>query len=849
MHQPTSVFPVLLLTLSLACQQCSSGTDSGQTSGYQEPPATHFTTLNVDSILVFPFEQGLGFYGSGFLFSPIEKNKIWLLPEHQDGGFELDLKTGKRTPFYEKFGHAFLKKPLRAEWVHFDPYDKNCTWFLNFYEGVFCFDHATRQGRFFDIAQNKRVMQTILFTAKHVWISTSTGLWMYDRLTGICGPVQGSPDIGAARLAATPDGKVLVGYQYLYDPASYCWEELTTYRGLPITQIKDIEEAGGFTLAAKKDDTRLYIIHPDGTTSKMVANIYSKRPGGGGVSSPARNFLNYRFLFPEPPFFWSINNSNVQRLDARTGEIQDFDFGGMVIQGGFPTVNAPAEIWNFNSDYWLSLQKTSGENQIYRAALNNRILSANADSEYLYLLGTDAFAIVNKQYLAKRYAADQTLPAKRALLNHLIDSLQVYPVDDWPVHREKTNFLIKQFAGISDPYIRSRIAQFAISFNCPRDEKSLRQFLEEDGLDTLIVDRAYICVVENMVRRGALRDALRLNLELKARYANSPPFQGGNSERDLSQLLQTIVGQLDSIDQTGNSAYEILWGRGLLIEEFCRRCEYFSNSVCYDYRLADSIYLKLEREYPQSPRADDAAFQRIMNSRCHEGEDGSDHPEEVEAWEKFIRKYPISELRADALGNMTWALGRTEADLRKGLRWLAEAEQLNPALFEIDSNGNEIGYYAYTKREFQQQLNWIDLDFTFQFKKKNNRRNEPVEVVFIVRNKSNETKYLRRIIDPALPNFSIEVTPDNALVNCVRPLEYVESKVYNFPRNSAGWGILELPPGKTYSETWDLTKTVSREHSAFLGRYVFNQPGTYRVQAASVLVQGIFSECIPLEIQ
>lgn len=848
MHQPTSVFPVLLLTLSLACQQCSSDTDSGQTSGYQEPPATHFTTLDVDSILVFPFEQGLGFYGSGFLFSPIEKNKIWLLPEHRDGGFELDLKTGKRTPFYEKFGHAFFKKPLRASYVHPDPYVPTSCWFLHPQEGAFHYDRNTGKGRFFDIAQQSRITSAILFTPQNIWIGTSKGLWVYDRLNGTCGPVQGSPEVEVYALSEDAQGRIWIGHQFAYDPGSYCWQGLSKYRGIPTNEIEKIRENDGFALISKKSDMRLYTLLPDDQIKQTADYRYVQTPSGGQQGTPLRNFLHGNQLFAEPPFFWALVSSEIWRLNAHTGEMKFFNLGNLV-RSKF-SANAPGEIWEISNDYWLSFHKTNGNYQLYRAPVQGRLYSVQADTDNLYVLTDGRFLIISKKYLAQNYAADPALPEKRVWVDWLIDSLTVYPPDEWPMHLEKTRYLKRQFEDLRDPYILSRLERFANSFRGPKDEAGLRRFLQYDDLDSIAVNQVYCSLISTFVHQGALRDALRLTLEINALRNDLPDFLTYASTPKLPELLKTTVERLDSVNRQVQPAYEHLWAEGVILEDFAQNCHWFtSEASCTNQILADSIFRKLVQQFPESPRADNAAYHLLANSICNEGEDGRDLPEQVELWQAFVHKYPESELRPHALGNIAWALGNTEADLRKSMRLLAEAERLNPELFKLDADGQSRMWLAGVKSSLQEELDRIELDFSITLKKNPCRRGEPVELVFTIRNTSKETKVLQRVLDPALPNFSVEVRPAQDLVNCVRPLDYVESKVYAYPKDAGLVGKFELPPGEVYRETWDLAKAVRRERTAYLGRYIFNQPGTYQIYASSPIIREKYSNTINLKIE
>ncbi len=446
----------------------------------------------------------------------------------------------------------------------------------------------------------------------------------------------------------------------------------------------------------------------------------------------------------------------------------------------------------------------------------------------MYLLGTDSFLIVNKQFIKTRCAADPALWTRWARLRHLTDSLKLNYPDPWQVRAEKMVWLQREFAGETDPFIQVCLQSFAMQVSIS-DETGLHALLAQKNLPVSAVDAAFAQLIKQQLRQGKWEQAGKLVQEFQTLRPDSPnisdPSFGSN---DFNLLAQTLR-RLDSLEQSALPEDERLWHKGLAVQLFCTKAFVFTNEAsCYDTGLADSMYRELVLRFPKSARADDADYRLIVNNLCYEGEDGSDHPEEVAAWKKFLKKYPDSKWRPFALGSMAWALDRSEKALREGLRLYAEAERLRPDLF--DENNPE-GRFASAKAEFQKQLDRLDLKFSVYLKKNKTKVGDPVELIFELKNTSAEMKKRYGVLDPNLPNFAVEVISEDFLAKCIKPAVFVESTTVRFPSGNNVYGNRDIPPGGVYRETWDITRLIGQYRNAIPGRYVIDQPGRYTVHA------------------
>ncbi len=216
----------LCLVCSIGCQNID--TTKSIPIPYLGKPLVHYTDIKVDSFVAYPLGENVYFHGQGYVFSPYERNKVWFTPENNaayNEAFEIDLITGQKLLFSEKFNHQFFKKSMRFDGILQDSIDKNVCWFLNFHEGVFRYDFAARTGQLLDMASKRNAITTAAFSKNHVWIGTSSGLWGYDRHTGAFRAVDDSPEVWTRMIQIMPDGKLNIDGIYTYDPASNCWEK------------------------------------------------------------------------------------------------------------------------------------------------------------------------------------------------------------------------------------------------------------------------------------------------------------------------------------------------------------------------------------------------------------------------------------------------------------------------------------------------------------------------------------------------------------------------------------------------------------------------------------------------
>jgi hypothetical protein len=359
-------------------------------------------------------------------------------------------------------------------------------------------------------------------------------------------------------------------------------------------------------------------------------------------------------------------------------------------------------------------------------------------------------------------------------------------------------------------------------YSLPEDEASLLKILSNPQVDTSglhekVVEQLMLLYLKN----GDLKKALKLGTEFSKKHPESVYIL---QHRSGMTSLDVCLKSLDSLNGAGLPGDELLWAKGQVLRKFCTSQDFREEEgSIYNLEMADSMYQKLIRQYPTSPRAEDADFQLIQDSFSDEG-GNNENPEEIQQWKKYLKKYPRTKRRAEVLLQMVSALGQEPADLKQALKWMAEGEKLNPELFS--SQGNQS-----TREELQRQLDQLELVLGIQILKNPVRTGEPVRVNFTVKNTGASTKKIQVCTDSGHPNVILQVTPEGTGENCVRSVVFAEGPFPANPKHQV-FKPKNLGAGKTYSETWDITKTACKYGVPNLGGYVFDHPGTYILKAS-----------------
>ncbi len=792
---------------------------------YKEPASFQYFTNTVDTFLQYHFSKE-NKTPIRFRFSPFELNKVWI-ECYYSGSMELDLGTGQLISLAQKFNHPFFEKQLHTQNIFPDSFHSTSCWFIDYQQGAICYDFADKTLQYFSLNAFAGSRPSILlFDSEHVWIGTDQGLWVYERKSRSIYLVENSPKEFISQLKIDKNGKIYAG-QYVYNPNAGCWEVPINFFDQYTVKPDPIYQYDEFTLFAYNHGATLYVRRPDGQVLSTPEYLHGQYPNGKSFVFPYSGAIFHGTLSVEFPYFWCNSTDEIGLFDIQTLKLRYQHLGLPRVNGTFDysIAFAPEEIWYCNNYYWFALRKKDGVIHIYRPPVPDHPAFMQVDGKYVYLLTQKGFSIWNKKYLAKAHPGDPALFEKIQRFQFMMDSLSFYGTGDWQERLQKIAFVKRAFKEETDRYILQNIQAWEASVS-PASEEELRKLLQYRDLQPSTIASAYRSVIGSVVPSGNLRLGLRLYREFEAKHL---PVEEQSYHNNRIIILDTTLQRLDSIDRSPLKADEKFWMKGQIMQNFCINFGLEGAASCYDFSLSDSIYRQLIKKFPTSSLADDAEYKLNLNCFCHEGSDGSDSPEEVIMWNGFIRKYPESEWVPYALANMAWALGRSPKDLQKGLTWLQQARALRPDLFVGTEPRGEL-YYTWS--EFSSQMQYNDLQLSATLLEDTVSTNDPVILSFTLKNTGAVPIDLYGIFRESIPNFIVQISLETPNPACVRPVGF-EGDVRNAMLNNASlYSNKTLAPGQSYTEKWDLTVLARREAgNTRLGRFVFDQPGNYTVEA------------------
>jgi len=185
-----------------------------------------------------------------------------------------------------------------------------------------------------------------------------------------------------------------------------------------------------------------------------------------------------------------------------------------------------------------------------------------------------------------------------------------------------------------------------------KDENSLEAYQGyiKDHPNSIILDGVNFGIGCYYFHRGNLQNALKHFKIVKQKYRDSY----FDKEYLIAEDISTLEKNAEELNLIQNSyqrqSDEKLWKLGELYFRSMQR-SWNTLEVGYDMSLPFSIFNELLKKYPRSQWADNAEFMIIASNEVDAGEGGdvSSNLDYVKKYNKFIKKYPTSELIPAAL--------------------------------------------------------------------------------------------------------------------------------------------------------------------------------------------------------
>ncbi len=790
--------------------------------GVESALAPSRISLKVDSFLVYPLFADFYFKrGDSLVFSPFEKDKIWLIANQNSSEYiEIDLKSREQTSFSKKFGHQVFAHETGAKHFWRDPFEPSVGWFSVGQSGVFRFDFSKKTGELLPLFGAEAFC--LAFDRERVWLgSRQKGLFVFDRKMGRIAAVPNAPDGRLQSLKTVGDGRILAEYPkqaerglqaFSFDAANGCWtREEPTFGSLQLADFYQKREAGGIAFLAS---------HRTGQT--FVADLNDQKKAVFPLENAPSNLLSEERIWANGPLFWVFGEQepSIFFIDLPQKKLEKKVVLAPATGARFVGASASAtEHWLASHDVWAFFDSKTGETRLVAPPVAGEPLILEADSRHVFAVVGRSLVVADRAFLMKKSESPSAgLFGKLARLDQLRDSLGLWSEEPMAARIEKIAFLERVFPAPREAVLDKHLAEFV--------RRGRLLFSAENSLFLLKIaekwpEKARFTSSEwfdGLLREGRFAEAKSVVDAFAFLWSDEHKI---NSSR---LTVEEAVSREDSLRRLRLAPDERLWATVMTIQNATQNFGYIGQTV-------DSLLRRLVERFSSSPRADDAAYLLILKDT--EPESDCDSPRQnaqaAAAWRDFLARWPEADRRAEALAHLAFSSGETAAELRQSLEFLEEAKRLNPSLFN-----EETGNFAYFEREIRSDLDRLELVVSLRARHSKFRLGEPIELILEIKNVSNFEKEIPVWGRAGEPNLIGSVALAGGGEVCARPLRFENAAVF-FAAEDQADGSIRLAAGASRVQKIDFSKKCLAENLGerpALGRYVFDQKGAFVFRGA-----------------
>jgi len=797
---PTTLcFPSLIyLSVGLSILFCCHSKPGNKAEDFDNGPRI---TLNLNEEKRFALDSILI---QSFMFSPLEVNHLYVF-SYNGETYDLNLETEQWINLKSRWGK--YSSELRSEFFYHDPFFPNNLWIANFRQGLIAYNNSKEIFAEFPLI---KPVSTIEFTEKHIWIGTWKGLYKYDRVSQSMHLVDKVAEIYIHFVTPNADGTITINNEFRYEDKTNALEKLSGQsRIYPVTipypelHVKNI------------DNQEIIISKPD--TTQLITFPYAFQD----------------IVIYEPDAMWIPTNElhhGLLRVDRKKYLIDTFNIGWE-----FRTVHTSVDskyFWVGNSLEALAINKSNGEVLAWHLPEHSRETIDYQDSKYLYSRDGPSIIIRPKNsVLAESIPLNQLIQEEKRYIK-LLDSTRV----SW---EENIRILYKHYKQIKNEFatsgnsrilqgieqIRNSIAGRIPYYAQPFDY-SLITFL--DSIDEPDIRGAVAAkLIIASAQKGMMETAVGIDTthieaitDRDVQYYQGSVRKIHESKRSLDSLNAIPMDKDERLWKTANVYYNLFGQIGPFTE---------ASSVRMDYAFT---YLnKLLTQFPESTLADNAEYMMITHEEegSHEGGDTDYNPEAIKQYNRFLKKYPASEL----IPNVYLKFISLHYDY--GVDYYEKEKYLLIAKGYVDQFYAEFPNHPLRKEVeyFETYINYDLPNFGWNLNITLNdtpcKLNSPILIRYTLTNQSTEAKTISVYKQKdKYSSFFLNISP-------IYDQEVYGRKLVEFTTHPEQMQSIKqdtiIQPGQVFSETTDITKWVDHDSYGQQGYYRILHPGKYELWA------------------
>ncbi len=741
-----------------------------------------------------------------FMLSPIKKDALWVFDNHGPA-YELDLLDSSWIKLDSKFG-AYAYK-LKKSSVHPDTFDLNLLWIYSRKLGLLQYEKST--GKSIEFKGLKGITDLVILPDQVV-VGTDDGLFLIDKAYHTVKRISKIPESAIRRLEVMDSNTVRINDKYDYN----CMHNHIVRNDTVKNALQQSMEAGGFLI-----------------TSKNGLSSASDYPNHGEYRIYPIN--NHQLAISDYDTVWIPHqdlNQGILKVTVKNKNIDKIRFKYSL--QAYAGANDSARLWFQTDQGLLNYEKATGTAYLFwhnPSAARLEILP-----KHLIMHDVKTIEVFNKAYVYTQQRNITQYIEEESELQKYCEGLGRTVDGDFIGNYEKYKKIKEKFGGSSNKRVQNTlkgIANHLTSLFClPEkisDYEALDPYVNDKVSEEEIVASYYIYAARTANRQATFEKSLKYDSILCKRYSS---YRDKNFAKEMEMAEKTLarvqelkrakIGEDQRLWEIANAYYDAFWIVGPVTEGS-------SYDMSFPFQFLDTLL----RKYPESKFADDAAFLKLNygEGSSHEGGDNSSNLEYISDYKSFLRKYPLTNCRAQSYAAISSLYYEMANDSEQPMKYLHLAQTYIKQAGNIKLDKGNFTWFEELKAQINDAFETASWDFTVQADKTKYRSDEPVLLTFTLKNLDIYERSLEVMASKSIPNFSISISRYPKIrTDKDRPIEQpLEGTLLGHPKMTK----IVLQPKQKIVETWDITKIAVANRGKFaVGKYSFKQEGSYLISAS-----------------
>lgn len=573
-------------------------------------------------------------------FSPFDQHKIQLHTGYKTKHlWEVDKTTGHMTALEKQRYTPFYSDNYRKLKDYYtDPFD-SLVWKGGPNGNVEYYDQRIKT------IQELPLRHVFLIIPKQelVYLVSVRGLFYWDRKSKKIHQVTDVP-LDVIQQAGIPNDTVLVidkKYAYLFNSKQVKkWSFFDQYMSI---EKKSSFNASDYLVLYNKEDSLWFVF--EGKTGKLP--LIHNQIGRTSV-------INRQYCQFDRQFFYSFNpktNKN-KRYAYRLPAINNY-VPGFSMDSRYLYIQRPGQL--------MLVRLSDNQHFEFPVAAEEQYIKTIFDECNVYTLYRNKLIICTKADFIKKCRPFDVEKYEKDLeaFEYTIDSLGILHDTLASSALMKLKYLKKRYSGVDHIEILQQLQSMdwrafqGVHFYSPHEYTACYRD------SSLPVSRRRYCLIELTSQYGRAADfekVIYLDQEYNKYLGKWRSTEYYEYISDLDSVKR-YYSQIDSLSKLNLSADSLYYFRALALETVCKT-SWFCYEGCAgcDFSLVINKMKTLPEKFPQSKLVDNAAFYLIYVASLYSHGEEEALIEGNKQYEKFLQKYPDSDLKADALYNiyMNW---------------------------------------------------------------------------------------------------------------------------------------------------------------------------------------------------